>query len=257
MIKSIIAFAIPLIMMSCSSTKHSTENAIDEHNSQNALDWDGIYRGILPCADCEGIQTTIYLQKDLSFTIKSRYLGKSDSVFQMTGRFTWNKEGSQITLTSSDSREKYQYQVGENILTQLDQEGKKITGALANHYILSKTAFELYERYWKLVELNGKPVIVDSSFREEPYLIFKEENNRVVGNDGCNSLSGPFGLEGMNRITISKVAATLMACPDMNTAQQFMEVLQKADHYQIDGDMLTLNKAKMAPLARFKLVVMN
>lgn len=26
------------------------------HNSQNALDWDGEYEGVLPCADCEGIK---------------------------------------------------------------------------------------------------------------------------------------------------------------------------------------------------------
>ena len=27
------------------------------HNAQNSLDWAGDYQGILPCADCEGINT--------------------------------------------------------------------------------------------------------------------------------------------------------------------------------------------------------
>ena len=26
-------------------------------NSQNSLDWEGTYKGIIPCADCEGIKT--------------------------------------------------------------------------------------------------------------------------------------------------------------------------------------------------------
>ncbi len=39
-------------------------------NSRTSLDWDGIYRGVLLCADCEGIQTTIYLNRDLGYKAK-------------------------------------------------------------------------------------------------------------------------------------------------------------------------------------------
>ncbi|HOD11102.1 MAG TPA: copper resistance protein NlpE N-terminal domain-containing protein, partial [Flavobacterium sp.] len=38
----------------------------DEHNSQNSLDYLGMYKGVLPCADCNGISTNIILSKDLS-----------------------------------------------------------------------------------------------------------------------------------------------------------------------------------------------
>jgi hypothetical protein len=34
----------------------------------------------------------------------------------------------------------------------------------------------------------------------------------------------------------------------------FMEVLQKADNYAIQGKTLSLNKARMAPLAKFEAV---
>lgn len=257
MIKSFIVASLLLIVLSCNSTKPGTNQIIDEHNSQNALDWEGIYRGILPCADCEGIQTTVYLNKDLSYNIKSRYMGKSDSVFQSSGHFIWNKEGSQISLKSNTNEETLQYQVGENVLIQLDQQGEKITGVLADHYMLSKSAFALYERYWKLVAVNGKPVVADSSFRKEPHLIFKEADNRVTGNDGCNSFSGSFGLEGRNQIGISQLASTLMACPNMDIPQQFVEVLQKADRYQIDGDNLSLSQEKGTWVARFQSVVMH
>ena len=36
----------------------------DQHNSRNSLDWNGVYKGVLPCADCEGIETVITLLND-------------------------------------------------------------------------------------------------------------------------------------------------------------------------------------------------
>ena len=39
--------------------------AIDStHNAQNSLDWNGTYKGVLPCADCAGIEKEITLYKD-------------------------------------------------------------------------------------------------------------------------------------------------------------------------------------------------
>ena len=34
----------------------------DMHTTMNSLDWDGTYTGILPCADCKGIETNITLK---------------------------------------------------------------------------------------------------------------------------------------------------------------------------------------------------
>ena len=33
-------------------------------SSATSLDWEGVYRGVVPCADCEGIVTTITLRRD-------------------------------------------------------------------------------------------------------------------------------------------------------------------------------------------------
>jgi heat shock protein HslJ len=43
----------------------------------------------------------------------------------------------------------------------------------------------------------------------------------------------------------------------MELETQFLKVLEMADNYTIAGDNLVLNRARMAPLARFKSVVMN
>lgn len=115
----------------------------------------------------------------------------------------------------------------------------------------------LKERYWKLTELRGKPVKVDSTFMKEPHVIFKQEKNEVHGNGGCNGFGGEYELKAGNRIKIDRLVSTQMACPALDIENKFTKVLTEADNYYVKGDTLILNKAKMAPLARFVAVVMK
>jgi len=118
--------------------KVAIETPVDSHNSQNSLDWQGTYKGVTPCADCEGIETQITLNTDLTFVIRTKYLGKGDvKTLEEKGNFVWNKTGGNISLQGLKGRPS-QYKVGENQLTQLDMEGKPISGALAEKYVLTK-----------------------------------------------------------------------------------------------------------------------
>lgn len=109
----------------------------EEHNAQNSLDWEGIYKGTTPCADCEGIETEITLARDMTYSIKIKYKGKSDKVIEETGQFNWDDKGSNITLEGLKDRPS-KFFVGENTLTQLDMNGNKVTGDLAEKYVLKK-----------------------------------------------------------------------------------------------------------------------
>src|SRR5690606_28922915 len=111
---------------------------IDMHNSQNSLDWAGVYSGIMPCADCEGIKTKVAIRNDETFTISQTYLGKmpENQSFDDNGSFTWDASGAIINLQAQGTT--MQFQVGENKITLLDITGKKIEGDLAEHYVLQK-----------------------------------------------------------------------------------------------------------------------
>jgi uncharacterized lipoprotein NlpE involved in copper resistance len=123
--------------MGC-SPKIKTDQAIPKgDNSMVSLDWDGTYSGTVPCADCQGIETSLTLNKDKTYRLKTKCLGKSDKVYEKTGTFTWNTEGSTIMLMGI-SNAPSQYAVGENVLFQLDMSGKRITGNLADSYKLRK-----------------------------------------------------------------------------------------------------------------------
>jgi uncharacterized lipoprotein NlpE involved in copper resistance len=107
-------------------------------NSQNALDWAGVYKGELPCADCEGIETVVTLNKDFTYTKTTVYLGKKDKQqYKNSGKFTWNNAGSTVTLLGVQDAPN-QYMVGEQVLIQLDVAGERITSALAEKYKLTK-----------------------------------------------------------------------------------------------------------------------
>ena len=101
--------------------------------SQNALEWEGSYKGLLPCADCSGIETPLPLKGDNSYRLQQVYQGKDESIFSESGKFTWDASGSKITLEDGSK-----YLVGENQLFMLDREGNRIPGSLAANYRLSK-----------------------------------------------------------------------------------------------------------------------
>lgn len=107
------------------------------HNARNSLDWAGVYRGVLPCADCEGIETVVALAGDGTYSTQTKYLGKGEQVFSETGRFTWNDAGTTVTLAGDQPA---RYFVAENRLVRLTLDGSRITGPLAEHYILVKRA---------------------------------------------------------------------------------------------------------------------
>ncbi|MEJ7137119.1 copper resistance protein NlpE [Amphibiibacter pelophylacis] len=112
--------------------------AADGHSSRDVLDWEGTYRGTLPCADCDGIKTTITLRGDGSYSQTSIYVGRG-ARFSETGRYTWNRAGSRITLTGKD-HDPSLFIVGENHLEMLNQDGSPVTGPLANDYRLDKVS---------------------------------------------------------------------------------------------------------------------
>jgi len=228
----------------------TTETKMDEHSSKNSLDWEATYQGVLPCADCEGIQTVLKINYDSTFVKSTKYLGKKDTVFKDKGMFAWDKTGQIITL-NKDKHE--QYFIGESQIWKLDENGKKITSDLAQNYVLKKDGLQITDRHWKLVELNGQKVDYDKKKGIQPYLILRpDEDNKVYGNAGCNRFFGTFELLEGNQIQFSKLGATKMYCSNMDTEKQFLEVLSKADNYSLDGETMTLNKAKMAPLAKFE-----
>ncbi len=106
---------------------------------------------------------------------------------------------------------------------------------------------------WKLTELNGKPIQLKNP-KNNPYFKLNTSDMRYEGHAGCNGIGGTFEIKPeIMRIKFNQGMSTMMACEDLETEQLFSKALLAADNYSVNGNTLTLNKARMAPLAKFVL----
>ena len=68
----------------------------DMHNAENALDYQGTYKGVFPAADCPGIEIELTLHNDNTYTMNSSYMDRSEEPIQQTGNYT--VKGNLLTL---------------------------------------------------------------------------------------------------------------------------------------------------------------
>ncbi len=226
-------------LMACYSPK-----SISQVKRPNITNPNGIYTATLPCADCEGIQTVLKLNNDGSYEREMTYLGKPSRPFRDSGTVQFETEKGLLILqekANPASQDRFRYQ--GKTLTQLDGDGKPVTGPLASHFVFYKQASPLLEQYWKLIAIDGRPVSLPASMFREPHIIIKAFDHRVSGNASCNSFFGSYKLSGSQGISFSGMGTTKMACPDMALEDQFLQVLNTVSHFRLQGDTLMLYPA--------------
>jgi len=103
------------------------------------------------------------------------------------------------------------------------------------------TSAPLANRYWRLVELNGRPALTTGT-TSDPFLRFSVDSSRVTGNTGCNLLTGPFTHDGES-LRFGALITTKRACAEAERNKQesdFAAVLGVTQRYAVSGDTLTL-----------------
>lgn len=111
------------------------------------------------------------------------------------------------------------------------------------------------EKYWKLKTLEGKDVVMAENQEREIYFILKTNENRIQGFSGCNTFTGNYTIEKGNRIRFNQVATTMKLCPNVEVNEsEILNIFNIANNYIINGDTLTLNVGKRAPLAIFEAI---
>lgn len=128
--------ALVLVLAGCQGQKAFPESPGQQ--TQAPRNWAGSYRGIVPCADCGGIEIMVRLSPDGSYELSTTYLGKATPAPSHTrGRFRWRPGGREVEL---DGREwPNHFRVEQNRLRVLDQRGAYIHSGLSDRYLLRKT----------------------------------------------------------------------------------------------------------------------
>ena len=140
LISTIFLFAL---IVSCNSNKTeiaSTDSSYKTVVPQTPLVNAENYVGTLPCADCEGIDVSLQLNKDSSFEMNSFYKGtrgdSADNHLKEIG--SWGLHGTDTLYLVNTNGHTTKYLKTDTALTQLDGDGKVITGNLASMFVLHK-----------------------------------------------------------------------------------------------------------------------
>jgi copper homeostasis protein (lipoprotein) len=98
------------------------------------------FAGSLPCADCEGIDTTLTLEADFRYRLRSRYLGKApgEDTFVEVGRFAISDAGTRLALHGGNEGPAVFAIQGSGRLARLDTGGQAISSPL--NYTLARTS---------------------------------------------------------------------------------------------------------------------
>ena len=88
----------------------------------------GVFTGTLHCADCPGIDTTLSLNRDGTYTVHDAYQEKPGKGFDGDGTWTAEENGKRIRLdpNSKSEQDRLFAVASQDQIDQLDMEGKAI-----------------------------------------------------------------------------------------------------------------------------------
>lgn len=110
-----------LSLLGCNNRHQPVEQALQPMQQS--------YQGVLPCADCSGLDTSLFLDSDGTFILKEIYQGskEGDQAFAEYGK--WARTADKLVLTTAQGDKRYFRPVGKN-LELLDQQGLPIESKL-------------------------------------------------------------------------------------------------------------------------------
>ena len=157
------------------------------------------WRGILPCADCEGIETSLFLEKDGTWVMNERYQGVREEPSSFASYGTWARTADKLVLTDSQGEKSY-YRAKGDALEMLDREGNPIESQF--NYTLAPvksslpvTPMAMRGMYFYMADTDcatGKQVSVASNAElERGYLAARGASEKPV----LLSVEGHFTLE--------------------------------------------------------------
>lgn len=87
---------------------------------------------------------------------------------------------------------------------------------------------------WELISVEGNAVTTSTAFMQ-----FNPAEKRVSGKGGCNGFGGTYATTD-DKISMTGIISTKMACNNLDTENAFFRVLEKTDRYTIKEDILSL-----------------
>lgn len=88
---------------------------------------------------------------------------------------------------------------------------------------------------WQLVRLMGRDLAFDGD-----KFVFTFSDGQFAGMGACNRFMGQYTTSETGALKLEGLATTRMMCPDAELEVEFTKILNRATHYEVDGDMLLI-----------------
>ncbi len=114
----------------------------------------------------------------------------------------------------------------------------------------------LTNTYWKLIELDGQPVLAGANQREL-HMVLTSEGSKVSGFSGCNRFMGGYE-QSEGQLQFGQLASTMMACMEtMEQEKLFLGALARARSFNIRGESLAIYGDEEQLILRFESVYLK
>lgn len=189
------------------------------HASRDSLDWAGVYEGVVPCVGCSGVRTRLVLERDERYELGTQELGREAAPRIVRGRFGWLPGGNAIALERRHGAQRFL--VGEGRVALL-QAGAPPSWPQAEPWVLHRVAQApadavrrtLESHRWTLASaVGGRGEAIDGlPTGGGRAIVVGFADGRVDVEGGCNRILGSYRIDGGDRLVVSGMASTLMAC---------------------------------------------
>lgn len=133
------------------------------------------------------------------------------------------------------SGEPFNYKVKVEVRKSIDENFKTYEGC--GSYLFDYRLNDI----WVMEEMTGVELKKEELIKGIPTFEFNLKEMRFNGHAGCNNLTGKIDLRG-TKINFGNIAATMMACPDMEVERAVIDALNKKTFtYKIENPRLTLD----------------
>jgi hypothetical protein len=118
------------------------------------VNWPGYYTGTLPCMDCKGIGTQLWVRSDSTFVLQQHFLGRDSLRIGSFGQ--WHVVEGLLTVGSGPDKPEF-WRPTEKGLLNVDEMGEAFAGEV--NYTLDKLADEINDevpamRVWGVYRLS-------------------------------------------------------------------------------------------------------
>lgn len=127
--KAILAIAATGMLFGLFGCNNSEMAALKPTQSAELTPMQQSWRGVIPCADCEGIETSLFLGKDGTWVMNDHYQGVNREPSSFGSYGTWARTADKLVLTDSHGEKSF-YRAKGDKLEMLDREGNPIDSKL-------------------------------------------------------------------------------------------------------------------------------